>query len=471
MRRAVAAVAGRLLLLHPGRLQHRQRRRGLRRVVHLRLAGRQDRIRLPAGRARHRRRPVGPEPGRRRHTGVVGLRGQGRGAELLGFLVRAVPGRGAASSSRPPRRWRRSGVQFLGINVKDTKEAGADFVASKQVSYPSIYDPSMRTLLAIRGLPDRGHPLDDRDRPAGPGRAHLLEPITDPPAADRHRVGHRRGTGLRWRRHAGRDGHGDLRAVPAGRAAGGGRRRGVVRLAVRHPAGARLPGVPRLAGRAQAAVAVPPAAAVAARRSGPTRVSLAVRGKAVTATALFVLGFTVVFLAQSVAVIGFSRALLVEQRDPDAGRRGGHHRDGPGDARPDPAAAGRAPAARPADRPDPRARRCSARSSRSAGRSAWARPWSACCRWPTPPTGAARPGAGCRWCSSTAPGWASRSCCSAFGFGWAAGALAFLRRHSRTIQIVGAVCLIVLGLLMVTGVWGTFIAWLQGRFAGIETVL
>jgi hypothetical protein len=29
----------------------------------------------------------------------------------------------------------------------------------------------------------------------------------------------------------------------------------------------------------------------------------------------------------------------------------------------------------------------------------------------------------------------------------------------------------VLGLLMLTGVWGTFIAWLQGRFAGIETVL
>ena len=63
---------------------------------------------------------------------------------------------------------------------------------------------------------------------------------------------------------------------------------------------------------AQAAVAVP-----AGRRSSAdaaaeaSRVSLAIRGKAVTATALFVLGFTVVFLAQSVAVIGFSRAILV----------------------------------------------------------------------------------------------------------------------------------------------------------------
>ena len=59
----------------------------------------------------------------------------------------------------------------------------------------------------------------------------------------------------------------------------------------------------------------------------------------------------------------------------------------------------------------------------------------------------------------------------AFGFSWATGAMGFLRRNTRTIQIVGAVCLIVLGLLMLTGVWGTFIAWLQGRFAGIETLL
>ena len=71
------------------------------------------------------------------------------------------------------------GVQFLGINVKDTKEAGADFMASKQVSYPSIYDPSMRTLLAIRGFPTSAIPstiVIDRQ-----GRvAHVwLEEITD----------------------------------------------------------------------------------------------------------------------------------------------------------------------------------------------------------------------------------------------------------------------------------------------------
>jgi thiol-disulfide isomerase/thioredoxin len=72
------------------------------------------------------------------------------------------------------------GVQFLGINVKDTKEAGADFLTSKQVSYPSIYDPSMRTLLSIRGYPTGSIPstiVIDRQ-----GRvAHVwLQQITDP---------------------------------------------------------------------------------------------------------------------------------------------------------------------------------------------------------------------------------------------------------------------------------------------------
>jgi len=72
------------------------------------------------------------------------------------------------------------GVQFLGVNVKDTKEAGADFLNSKQVSYPSIYDPSMRTLLSIRGFPTGSIPstiaIDKQGRVA-----HVwLEQITDP---------------------------------------------------------------------------------------------------------------------------------------------------------------------------------------------------------------------------------------------------------------------------------------------------
>jgi thiol-disulfide isomerase/thioredoxin len=49
-------------------------------------------------------------------------------------------------------------VQFLGVNVKDTRGAAADFLAAKQVSYPSIFDPSMRTLLSIRGYPSGSIP-------------------------------------------------------------------------------------------------------------------------------------------------------------------------------------------------------------------------------------------------------------------------------------------------------------------------
>ena len=72
------------------------------------------------------------------------------------------------------------GVQFLGVNVKDTREAGSDFLNSKQVGYPSIFDPSMRTLLSIRGYPSGSIPstiVIDRQ-----GRvAHVwLEEISNP---------------------------------------------------------------------------------------------------------------------------------------------------------------------------------------------------------------------------------------------------------------------------------------------------
>jgi thiol-disulfide isomerase/thioredoxin len=44
------------------------------------------------------------------------------------------------------------GVVFLGINVRDPQQDKAqDFVVDNKVGYPSIYDPSMRTLLALGG--------------------------------------------------------------------------------------------------------------------------------------------------------------------------------------------------------------------------------------------------------------------------------------------------------------------------------
>ncbi len=51
------------------------------------------------------------------------------------------------------------GVQFVGINVKELTQAdAADFEASRQIPYPSIFDQRGRTLLSIRGYPTGGVP-------------------------------------------------------------------------------------------------------------------------------------------------------------------------------------------------------------------------------------------------------------------------------------------------------------------------
>lgn len=44
------------------------------------------------------------------------------------------------------------GVQFLGIDVRDNnRDAAVDFVTDRNVTFPSIYDPSMRTMIAFGG--------------------------------------------------------------------------------------------------------------------------------------------------------------------------------------------------------------------------------------------------------------------------------------------------------------------------------
>jgi len=47
---------------------------------------------------------------------------------------------------------RAQGVAFLGINVRDNqREAARDFVVDHNVTYPSVYDPAMRTMIAFGG--------------------------------------------------------------------------------------------------------------------------------------------------------------------------------------------------------------------------------------------------------------------------------------------------------------------------------
>lgn len=47
---------------------------------------------------------------------------------------------------------RADGVAFLGIDVRDNnRQAAQDFVLDRHVTFPSIYDPAMRTMIAFGG--------------------------------------------------------------------------------------------------------------------------------------------------------------------------------------------------------------------------------------------------------------------------------------------------------------------------------
>jgi cytochrome c-type biogenesis protein len=52
----------------------------------------------------------------------------------------------------------------------------------------------------------------------------------------------------------------------------------------------------------------------------------------------------------------------------------------------------------------------------------------------------------------------------AFGSAWAVRGLGWLRRHTRTIQILGGVLLILVGIALVTGLWNEFISWVRDAF-------
>jgi peroxiredoxin len=48
---------------------------------------------------------------------------------------------------------RDDGVQFLGLNVKDVEQLADAFVASKGITFPSLYDPTGEIALAFRDYP------------------------------------------------------------------------------------------------------------------------------------------------------------------------------------------------------------------------------------------------------------------------------------------------------------------------------
>lgn len=58
----------------------------------------------------------------------------------------------------------------------------------------------------------------------------------------------------------------------------------------------------------------------------------------------------------------------------------------------------------------------------------------------------------------------------ACGSVWAAGAMRWAQRHTRAIQVFGGVLLVIVGVMLVTGAWAYFIAWLRD-FAISDTML
>jgi thiol-disulfide isomerase/thioredoxin len=76
------------------------------------------------------------------------------------------------------------GVQFLGVDVRDQRDAAADFVRDRGVVYPSIFDPPGRSLLALRGYPRNAVPstivLDRSHRVAAVFLTSVLAPDLQP---------------------------------------------------------------------------------------------------------------------------------------------------------------------------------------------------------------------------------------------------------------------------------------------------
>ena len=60
---------------------------------------------------------------------------------------------------------------------------------------------------------------------------------------------------------------------------------------------------------------------------------------------------------------------------------------------------------------------------------------------------------------------------AAFGFGWMTQTMTFFKRHMRAVNLAGGALLILIGLLMVTGVWSKIMYSLQAVMGDFGTIL
>jgi thiol-disulfide isomerase/thioredoxin len=222
-----------------------------------------------------------------------------------------------------------SGVTVLGIDVRDdVRDAAVDFVRERAITYPSIDDPPGRSLGALHGFPRNTAPativLDRAHRVAMvfPGPNPDLTTTSGGPTS-RRRTSHphrarslRRSRGAwgfpgRWQAVSGLTEFVISGPAAVGRAAGGRRRRGLLRLTLLPPTGARLSGLPQRPGREphdspranldheRNAVGVEPGAA--------GRRGYAVRGRFIT-----------VFAAEATSALGLSDLLALTSRSCNA---------------------------------------------------------------------------------------------------------------------------------------------------------
>jgi cytochrome c-type biogenesis protein len=59
----------------------------------------------------------------------------------------------------------------------------------------------------------------------------------------------------------------------------------------------------------------------------------------------------------------------------------------------------------------------------------------------------------------------------ALGMRWAVASVAFVKKHIRAFNIFGGSLLIVIGVLLMTGLWGQFLTWMQGVTSGFQLIL
>jgi cytochrome c-type biogenesis protein len=59
----------------------------------------------------------------------------------------------------------------------------------------------------------------------------------------------------------------------------------------------------------------------------------------------------------------------------------------------------------------------------------------------------------------------------ALGFDWVAGSVAFIKRHIRTINIIGGSLLVVIGVLMASGLWSSIMSQFLAVIQGFEPAL